>query len=306
MLKDHTPLDKKYFGLIGEGNPDYWFELSEWANTCLIAGYDHYSQYPNGNFSIGFDFWDFRMYTIHTDPRISQEINCLPLQHAKFDLLVFKGANRKHRTNWLKMLASIAPPELKVITDNKQNDFPTNYRSFPDYEDYFNKLGIEKFEQYTSCTGFYDNDFEINIDFMPHRRIFGDSLVNAVLETTCYNTEYPFLTEKTYKALINLRPFVILGDTNILRKLRKEGFQTFDEFCDESYDQEVDLDLRTEKTINATLQLIDACKLHPEKIDKICQHNKQHFFKINRLENKLSEFGKLCLEHLYNYKELSC
>jgi hypothetical protein len=106
--------------------------------------------------------------------------------------------------------------------------------------------------------------------------------------------------------LINLRPFVILGDTNILRKLRKEGFQTFDEFCDESYDQEVDLDLRTEKTINATLQLIDACKLHPEKIDKICQHNKQHFFKINRLENKLSEFGKLCLEHLYNYKELSC
>ena len=48
-----------------------------------------------------------------------------------------------------------------------------------------------------------------------------------------------FFSEKTYRPIINLQPFVMLGDPGTLDELHKLGFKTFHPFIDESYDQEV-------------------------------------------------------------------
>ena len=84
------------------------------------------------------------------------------------------------------------------------------------------------------------------------------------------------------------------------------SFKTFDKFCDESYDLETDLDKRIEKTLDSTIQLIDAGRHYPTEIDKICQHNQQLFFDRTRLERKLAKFGKLCLTQLYNVEIEQC
>jgi hypothetical protein len=50
--------------------------------------------------------------------------------------------------------------------------------------------------------------------------------------------QYPcvYVTEKTWKAMLCPVPFLMLGTANTLAWLRDQGFQTFGEWWDESYD----------------------------------------------------------------------
>lgn len=45
-----------------------------------------------------------------------------------------------------------------------------------------------------------------------------------------------FVNEKTYKAIIGKVPFILVGYTGILSKLRARGYKTFSPYIDESYD----------------------------------------------------------------------
>ena len=45
-----------------------------------------------------------------------------------------------------------------------------------------------------------------------------------------------FITEKAYKPMIVQRPFIIMGHHRILQDLRADGYETFPELWDESYD----------------------------------------------------------------------
>jgi len=60
------------------------------------------------------------------------------------------------------------------------------------------------------------------------------SLVNETLLTD----GSLFLSEKTYKPIVNFHPFIVVGSQHTLRKLRADGYKTFD--LDESYDEESD------------------------------------------------------------------
>lgn len=51
--------------------------------------------------------------------------------------------------------------------------------------------------------------------------------INVVTETTIHTNV--FISEKTWKPIIGLRPFMILGDHNIYIQLKELGFDTFDD-----------------------------------------------------------------------------
>ena len=51
--------------------------------------------------------------------------------------------------------------------------------------------------------------------------------INVVSETTVHTNM--FISEKTWKPIIGMRPFLILGDQNIYRYLKDSGFDTFDD-----------------------------------------------------------------------------
>lgn len=50
--------------------------------------------------------------------------------------------------------------------------------------------------------------------------------------TVVENQEYPMLSEKTYKAIINCHPFILAGNYGSLDKLESLGFKTFKEYLD--------------------------------------------------------------------------
>jgi hypothetical protein len=68
------------------------------------------------------------------------------------------------------------------------------------------------------------------------RPFYQNSLVSIITETNFELTELT-ATEKTWKPAKEKHPFIMVGTAGALRTLREFGFQTFDDFWDESYDE---------------------------------------------------------------------
>ena len=60
--------------------------------------------------------------------------------------------------------------------------------------------------------------------------------LNIVTETRFYTTQPVWFSEKTFRAIMFMQPFVILGAAGSIRALRDRGYKTFGQWIDESYD----------------------------------------------------------------------
>jgi hypothetical protein len=89
-------------------------------------------------------------------------------------------------------------------------------------------------------------------------------------------------SEKIWKPITNLQPFIYLDDMGVLKKLQEYGFKTFHPFIDESYDGVLDKEERfnmIEKEIN------NLCNKSIEEIhewywemEDILKYNYYHFY----------------------------
>jgi hypothetical protein len=98
-----------------------------------------------------------------------------------------------------------------------------------------------------------------------------------------YSFSNLFITEKTFRAIAVGHIFLVCGQPGLLAHLKQEGFQTFDDLFDESYDTETDDIVRVEKVIRL---LKDLDRLSPKErleIHRAClpivEHNYNHFYK---------------------------
>lgn len=85
---------------------------------------------------------------------------------------------------------------------------------------------------------------------------FRDSFFSIVPECTYVpggindETAPSMISEKTFFAMLNLHPFLIVGEPYSLERLREYGYQTFSNWWDESYDRLEDTALRLERLAN--------------------------------------------------------
>ena len=70
--------------------------------------------------------------------------------------------------------------------------------------------------------------------------LYLDSYLHIVSETQFDQDATPFMSEKTWRPILNLQPFIHVGNYLALNKIRELGFKTFHPFIDESYDLEAD------------------------------------------------------------------
>jgi hypothetical protein len=116
---------------------------------------------------------------------------------------------------------------------------------------------------------------------------YTETYINLVTET--FFGRNVFLSEKIFKPLSNLQPFIVLGDYATLAELQKLGFKTFEPFIDESYDLELDPKIRIEK-IEKEIK-----KLKNKSIEEI--HNWYYSIKDILLYNQ---------KHLYSFEKYEC
>lgn len=81
-----------------------------------------------------------------------------------------------------------------------------------------------------------------------------DSYIHITSETNFFEIG-GYFSEKTWKPIGHLQPFIFMGPAHGLKELKKLGFRTFAPFVDESYDNELDPELRF-KMIMAEIERI--------------------------------------------------
>ena len=112
---------------------------------------------------------------------------------------------------------------------------------------------------------------------------------NIVTES-CYNEDCIYMSEKIFKPISNLVPFIIVSTPFFLKKLREIGYKTFHPWINESYDEEVDNDKRFFMILDEIKRL---CSMSKEEIHKwyyemedILLYNQEHFANYKHQDRK--------------------
>jgi len=86
-----------------------------------------------------------------------------------------------------------------------------------------------------------------------------DTYFSLITETE-YSSDSVFLTEKVFKPIKALHPFIIWGSPGMLSALKNRGYKTFPELFDESYDYEINSKKRLAMILDQVEQF---SALHP-------------------------------------------
>jgi hypothetical protein len=199
----------------------------------------------------------------------------------KFDYLFYNGKLRPHR------LFAVADLNYRKIL---QNGLVSLTATVHTGESYSIDDCLRILDEYNCCHS-YIQEFYLNwspmiLDELPENfsqktvysniiEHYSSTFFSVISETSLVNC---FITEKIYKPIANLHPFILIGPPGILTLLRSKGYQTFPEMFNESYDSELD----PVKRINLVLDEI-------EKFVNLSAKEKREKFKS--IKDKL-EFNK--------------
>jgi len=203
---------------------------------------------------------------------VIQTVNLKP-RNKKFTCL-----NHLNKTHRLAIASSL-------YNSNKHLD---GYFSYHNYEEVLGepeKLIIDA-EDFTDRLPFLidtDNREVVNYHWAVRKPFFTDAYWNFVTES--FFSHYYGLTEKTFKPIVNLQPFIIFGSPGCLKALHKLGYETFHSVIDESYDTTAEHDRRMQILIKLAHWLVDMSDDEHikmmTKIKPILEHNQNVFFKKN-------------------------
>lgn len=154
---------------------------------------------------------------------------------------------------------------LNKLPDNLRNDFIETAR---------NKLQVKKLDTLDE-----QNVINYKETIVPY---YLDSLVSLITESESTNV---FITEKTYKAMVNLHPFFIIGNPDQHVILKNQGYETFEDLFGvhsvSNYNEAIEL---INKLSAKDIEILKT-QIKKDYFDKLL-HNQQHF--LNRKNSWLT------------------
>lgn len=121
-----------------------------------------------------------------------------------------------------------------------------------------------------------EEDLENNKANNFNKEAQNSTFVNVVTESLLYKNVV-FFSEKTYKPIAALQPFIIFGNAYSLKKLKEQGYRTFDKWWDESYDDEIDYTSRARKIIDLMEEIstwsMEKCFRITNEMEEVLIHN---------------------------------
>jgi hypothetical protein len=135
--------------------------------------------------------------------------------------------------------------------------------------------------------------------------VYQDTWVSLITESSYFDYEHSvFISEKTFKPIACMQPFIIVGSKHTLKYLRQLGYRTFDGFIDESYDDCDDND-----RFAAIIKSLEKIKQIEDKIlwlasmREILEHNHKLFLSIGNTESfEYQEITKYYENYFKNIK----
>lgn len=115
-------------------------------------------------------------------------------------------------------------------------------------------------------------------------RWYDQSYCSIVVETFL-DQQRIWTTEKTMKAMAFFHPFLMFAAPGTLERTRRQGFETFGELFDESYDCETEFVKRCDIIVDNVASIeIDA---YDPVIQKKLIHNHEHFFNFSKIKHDM-------------------
>ena len=254
----------RYSVIIVSGNLNAGQQYTEWCNQQSKEEYIEFQE--------GIE-WDGKTSHPPNTP-VTIKDYCLP----------FNSLNRAHRNHRTEHLYFLAENKLQGLVSGGAW-FATHAIDMPVYQ-------TVEYNHYKSVlTANYPKTVDVAdlVNQVPNLinnlEIYENSQLTVVTESHFNQTGGLFITEKTFRPLLVGHPFVILGQSGTLRKLRSWGFITEFDGLDQSYDDVVD---DSERFLQFHQSLRNWCVQDPEirrtaiyKWDNIIQHNFQNYKKSN-------------------------
>jgi hypothetical protein len=127
--------------------------------------------------------------------------------------------------------------------------------------------------------------------------IYNQTDFSIVAETQYYPHPNMIITEKTFKPILAKRLFVLFGPAGQLRVMKDQGFQTFDDIIDESYDDITDMDQRFALAFQQVLLLnqLDSAEIK-RQIAERCEHNRNLL--LEQIQNQITTIQDTVAKYL--------
>lgn len=143
----------------------------------------------------------------------------------------------------------------------------------------------------------YDfNRYPMEPNGLSMEHYYTNSLVHIISETFFFDN-FIHITEKTYKPIAYMQPFIMMGAVNSLKHIKDMGFKTFDKYWDESYDSIKDPTARMLKIYELVDQIAawDSAKQleFSHSIKDIVEFNAKHLASMPNIEvdNFVNKYG---------------
>lgn len=161
-------------------------------------------------------------------------------------------------------------------------------------DDYFSEYTSEEFDKFiVNCTKTLDYKFTgsvfAHIGFPYDTALYQNTRFSIVSETwaTGYtanegNIDRPLITEKTWRAIANHHPFIMLGPQYNITWLDNKGFDTFTEYMPILYNNISDLDRRMQAIVTNAFHFSKINKNVESRLRNIVKHNHELFLRLGK------------------------
>ena len=260
-------------------------------NYCLLTAGKYIGQLRSNNNLIVENEYDFS---------IQENINFEKKE--KYFLMYNRNSERMHRPYFVNKLYEnnlLEKGFISFFQNDYLDSFLENTKSYEQLqldEDDIKSIKTN-YKKYTPLIIDNANSNEIANyhNFLSRKNEYENSYFTIVSETNA-ESDYCFITEKTTKPIMNLHPFVVVGNPHTLNVLKKYGFKTFDRWWDESYDDEFDFKTRSSMVLSVVKDLCS--KSHNElnimlkEMSETLKYNKKLLHKLSYKNEYQNEFYK--------------
>ena len=294
---EHSQLKRKY--LKEYNNLDWYFFYHGFA---ALDWFDHYKYFPvdrNANFSHVFITYN-HLIDLKRSYRMNLVANLLDRGLSQFGLISMPSLDSELMH--------------KELFENRSTLLSLNARKL-----IFDTLG--KHDR-TFILDKNKNNINGSLSASINIELNAGAFWQIVTETVFYE-EKLHLTEKIFKPIVSRQPFILVGAPGNLAYLKSYGFKTFDQWIDESYDQEPDPDLRIKMIVDQIEKLSKYTrhdlKLMHYNMSEVLDYNRDHFygkFKSIIVDELVDNFKKIidcsnfdrssrfCIEDKLDYTEI--
>lgn len=134
-----------------------------------------------------------------------------------------------------------------------------------------------------------DVSMDVN-DTHVHSRMQSLAYINLTSETMFFEPNTTFLSEKIFKPIIFMQPFIVAGPHHTLQRLKDMGYQTFSPLINESYDNEKDPMKRLDLIYQEIERLTQLS--HQQMQDLVFDTKEILFHNVENIKNRRNQLVK--------------